>query len=212
MSRVTCLFFEVLYFFLFLFLFIFFLGPHLWQIEIPGLGVELELQLAPMPQPWQHWVRAASATYTTAFGNPGSLTHWARPGIECASSQRQCCVLDLLSHNWNSSLAGFGCASPMVGWTASFNYISFSLCTYPSGSVSLENWLTQTFRMGWKPSGDTQVSAVRLLVFGKWVMKGRNERGKFSKEVFGPYIGLWIPPRSLSYLFCILKLQHNSGH
>ena len=28
----------------------------------------------------------ASATYTTAQGNSGSLTHWARPGIELATS------------------------------------------------------------------------------------------------------------------------------
>ena len=31
--------------------------------------------------------RAASAAYTTAHGNAGSLTHWARPGIEPATSQ-----------------------------------------------------------------------------------------------------------------------------
>uniref|UniRef100_A0A8W4FL86 Uncharacterized protein n=1 Tax=Sus scrofa TaxID=9823 RepID=A0A8W4FL86_PIG len=31
-------------------------------------------------------LRAASATYTTAYGNAGSLTHGARPGIEPASS------------------------------------------------------------------------------------------------------------------------------
>jgi len=27
-----------------------------------------------------------SANYTTAYGNAGSLTHWARPGIEPATS------------------------------------------------------------------------------------------------------------------------------
>ena len=37
------------------------------------------------PQPQQCRVRAASVTYTTAQGNSGSLTHWARPGIESAS-------------------------------------------------------------------------------------------------------------------------------
>ena len=30
--------------------------------------------------------RSASSTYITAHGNAGSLTHWARPGIESASS------------------------------------------------------------------------------------------------------------------------------
>ena len=34
------------------------------------------------PEPQQCGIQAASATYTTAHGNAGSLTHWARPGIE----------------------------------------------------------------------------------------------------------------------------------
>ena len=37
-----------------------FLGPHLRQIEVPRLGVELELQLL---------------AYTTAHSNAGCLTH-----------------------------------------------------------------------------------------------------------------------------------------
>ena len=48
-----------------------FLGPHMWHMNISRLGVELELQLP---------------AYTTAHGNTRSLTHWARPGIEPASS------------------------------------------------------------------------------------------------------------------------------
>ena len=39
----------------------------MWHIDIPRLGVKLELQLP---------------TYTTVHGNAGSLTHWTRPGIE----------------------------------------------------------------------------------------------------------------------------------
>ena len=35
-----------------------------------------------MPQPQQCGIWAASATYTTVHGNAGSLTYWARPGIE----------------------------------------------------------------------------------------------------------------------------------
>ena len=38
------------------------------------------------PQPQQHQIQASSLTYTKAHGNPGSLTHWARPGIEPVSS------------------------------------------------------------------------------------------------------------------------------
>ena len=71
---------------LFFFFFFVFLGPHLWHMEVPRLGVESELQLL---------------TYTTAIAMPdpscicelhcslrqsGFLTHWARPGVEPASS------------------------------------------------------------------------------------------------------------------------------
>ena len=62
-----------------------FLGLHLQHVEVPRLGFELELQL-PQPQPQQRGIQAESATYTTAPGNTGSLTHWARPGIKPVSS------------------------------------------------------------------------------------------------------------------------------
>ena len=39
-----------------------------------------------MPQPQSCQIWAASAAYTTAHSNAGSLTHWGRPGIEPASS------------------------------------------------------------------------------------------------------------------------------
>ena len=32
-----------------------FLGPHLWHMEIPRLGVDLELQLPAYTQPQQCW-------------------------------------------------------------------------------------------------------------------------------------------------------------
>ena len=50
----------------------FFLGPHLRHMEVPRLGVKLELHLQPMPQPQPqpHWI----------------LIHWVRPGVKPASS------------------------------------------------------------------------------------------------------------------------------
>ena len=39
-----------------------------------------------MPEPQQRQIQAVSMTYTTARGNARSLTHWARPGIEPATS------------------------------------------------------------------------------------------------------------------------------
>ena len=85
----------------FFFFFLVFLGPHLWHMEVPRLGVKLELQLL---------------AYATATGNTGnicnlhcslrqcqSLTHWARPGTEYVSSWIWYQVLNPLSHNGNSS-------------------------------------------------------------------------------------------------------------
>ena len=60
-----------------------------------------------MPQPQQCQIWAASMAYTEACGNAGSLTQWARPGMELASSKTLCQVPNLLSHNGNSSLIYF---------------------------------------------------------------------------------------------------------
>ena len=45
-------------------------------------GSNQSCSCCPMPQPQQCRIWAASATYTTAHGNAGSLTHWVRPGIK----------------------------------------------------------------------------------------------------------------------------------
>ena len=71
-----------------LYLFIYLLGPHLWHMEVPRLGIESELQL-----------QAYSIATATATWDPSRmcnlhhswqqcryLTYWARPGIEPASS------------------------------------------------------------------------------------------------------------------------------
>ena len=49
-------------------------------------GSNPSCNLQPMPKPQQCQIQATSATYTTAHGNTRSLTHWARPGIEPATS------------------------------------------------------------------------------------------------------------------------------
>ena len=55
---------------------LFFLRLHPWHMEVPRLGVELELSpLAYATAPQQRQFRAARATYTTAHDNAGSLTH-----------------------------------------------------------------------------------------------------------------------------------------
>ena len=51
------------------------IGPHPPHMEVPRLGVELEHRCQPTPQSQLHGIQAASATYTTAHSNAGSLTH-----------------------------------------------------------------------------------------------------------------------------------------
>ena len=57
--------------------------------------------------PLGHLIQATSATYSSAWGNAGSLIHWSRPGIEPTSSQTLCGVLNHLSHNSNSQVGFF---------------------------------------------------------------------------------------------------------
>ena len=84
----------------------FFLQMYLQHMEVPRPGVELELQLQPMPQLWQHLIHAVSVTCATACDNAASLIHRVRPGIKPTSSQRPCRVLNPKSHN-RSSFPGF---------------------------------------------------------------------------------------------------------
>ena len=51
-------------------------------------------------------IRAVPLAYTTAHGNTGSLTHWARPGMEPASSWIRSNWF-LLTNDWNSSFPLF---------------------------------------------------------------------------------------------------------
>ena len=63
-----------------------FLGLHVQHMEFPRLGSNQSCSYWPVPQPQQHRIEAESVTYTTAHVNARSLTHWARLGIEPASS------------------------------------------------------------------------------------------------------------------------------
>ena len=71
------------------FIFNFFLfsggGAHPRHMEVPRLGVRWSYSYQPTPQ--QCRIQPVSETYTTALRNARSLTHWARPGIEPATSR-----------------------------------------------------------------------------------------------------------------------------
>ena len=69
------------------FFFFFFLGPCMQHMEIPRLGVELDLQLlAYTTATATQAPSCTSVTYTTARGNTRYLTHWARPETVTPSS------------------------------------------------------------------------------------------------------------------------------
>ena len=64
----------------------FFLRGHTCSMwKFPGSGSNWSCSRLPM-QPQQCQIGAVSVTYTTAHTNAGSLTHYARPGIEPESS------------------------------------------------------------------------------------------------------------------------------
>ena len=83
-----------------------FLWPHL-QHMFSGPGLNWSYSCRPMLKPWQHWIRAISASYATAYSNAGPFTYWVRPGIEPLSSCRQCQILNLLSHSRSSMFLMF---------------------------------------------------------------------------------------------------------
>ena len=49
-----------------------FLGPHLWHVEVPRLGVKVELPAYTIATAM--WIQAASATYAVTCSNARSLT------------------------------------------------------------------------------------------------------------------------------------------
>ena len=58
----------------------------IWKLQGWESNWSCSCRSAPQPQPWQRWIWASSAPYTTAHGNAGSSNHWGRPGMEPASS------------------------------------------------------------------------------------------------------------------------------
>ena len=70
----------------FFFFWSFFWGRTHGIWRFPGSGSNWTRSRRPTPKPLPCEMRAASATYTTARGNTGSLTHWARPGSKPGSS------------------------------------------------------------------------------------------------------------------------------
>ena len=69
-----------------LFTYLVFLGLYPEHMEVPNEGSNQSYSHLPTPQLQQCRIWAASASYTTAHGNAGRLTHWTKAGIKPVSS------------------------------------------------------------------------------------------------------------------------------
>ena len=63
-----------------------FWGPHSWHMEVPRLGVELELQLPAYATATATQVPSCLCDLHHSSRQWGYLSHWVRPGIEPVSS------------------------------------------------------------------------------------------------------------------------------
>ena len=81
------LIFPTILFLTFIYLFIYILGPCQHHMDVPRLGVELELQLPGLHHSHSNTPSELHVWLPPQFGsNSESLTNWARPGIEPISS------------------------------------------------------------------------------------------------------------------------------
>ena len=91
-----------------------------------------------------------SGTYTTAHSKAGSLTQWARPGIEPESSWTLRWVLNTLSHNGNS------CGDVLKCWLSfCLNLIDYFLLLSPSPWEKTSSLAGSRF--WWYDSGEREI-------------------------------------------------------
>ena len=79
-----------------LFYFIYFLGAHPWHMEVSSLGVESRLQVLAYTTATATWDPSRICVLHHSQGNARTLSHWARSGIEPASS----CMLVVFATCW----------------------------------------------------------------------------------------------------------------
>ena len=118
--------YSFIYLFIYLFIYSVYLGPYPWHMEVPRLGVQLELQLPAYATAQQFGIWAASVTYATGHGNTRSLAHWARPGIKPTTSWFLVSDSFPLRYDGNSKLYSLFKTNPF-----SHSLSSSHLCYWP---------------------------------------------------------------------------------
>ena len=117
--------------FFILFIYLFFMDAPATYGSSWAMELNWNYRCRPMPQPLQSLIWVITVTYTTAWGNAGSLTHWLRPGIEPMSSWTLCRVLNTLSHNWNSSSLSFFMAFVLKSILPDYEYVTPAFLLLP---------------------------------------------------------------------------------
>ena len=104
----------------FIFNFLSFYGctHSIWRF--PDQGSNQSWSHQPMPEPQQCGLWATSVTHTTADGNAGSLTLWARPGIKPASSWILVRFVNLWAMMGTLLLNDLSCKFTQIKWRRLF--------------------------------------------------------------------------------------------
>ena len=113
-------------------------------MEVPRLGVSRSCCCWPSPEPQQHGIQAASANHTTAHGNTGSLTHWAKQEIKPPTSRF---LVQLVSAAPQQELPDRALVLiwNTKGWKSGCPPLAARL---PQGQSHINPWLLE-FRSGW---------------------------------------------------------------
>ena len=175
--------------------------PHsIWRS--PGYESNRSCSCQLTPEPQQRQIQATCATYTTAHGNTGSLTHWGRPGIEPTTScflVRSVSTVPLQELQWNHSFE-----VPYIFSNAHWHmYLTIKKKKKDSSGSSLVAqqtndpmllmlWLGSLLWLGY----DDQPKNFHM----SWAQTKKKERFRFICVPLQPFLMCYLPNTALRYL------------